>query len=147
MVPQFLSPYILIYSKINTNKLLHIVNRLSNINDKQRINIVPEDNFIQCSLLKLENNKTFSPHKHITKSRNYDNQISQESWLVLEGKIECTFYDIDDTILATTILKKGDASFTLYGGHTFKVLQEDTIIYEYKTGPYEGQQLDKVLIW
>tara|TARA_B100001093_G_C26173613_1_gene736805 strand:+ start:167 stop:583 length:417 start_codon:yes stop_codon:yes gene_type:complete len=134
------------YSKINTNKLLHIVNRLSNINDKQRINIVPEDNFIQCSLLKLENNKTFSPHKHITKSRNYDNQISQESWLVLEGKIECTFYDIDDTILATTILKKGDASFTLYGGHTFKVLQEDTIIYEYKTGPYEGQQLDKVLI-
>ena len=134
------------YSKINTNKLLHIVNRLSNINDKQRINIVPEDNFIQCSLLKLENNKTFSPHKHITKSRNYDNQISQESWLVLEGKIECTFYDIVDTILATTILKKGDASFTLYGGHTFKVLQEDTIIYEYKTGPYEGQQLDKVLI-
>ena len=131
---------------MNTNKLLHIVNRLSNINDKQRINIVPEDNFIQCSLLKLENNKTFSPHKHITKSRNYDNQISQESWLVLEGKIECTFYDIVDTILATTILKKGDASFTLYGGHTFKVLQEDTIIYEYKTGPYEGQQLDKVLI-
>ena len=97
-------------------------------------------------MLKLENNKTFSPHKHITKSRNYDNQISQESWLVLEGKIECTFYDIDDTVLATTVLNKGDASFTLYGGHTFKVLQEDTIIYEYKTGPYEGQQLDKVLI-
>lgn len=134
------------YSKIDTNKLLHIVNRLSSINNKQRINIIPEDNFIQCSLLKLENNKTFSPHKHITKSRNYDNQISQESWLVLEGKIECTFYDIDDTVLATTVLNKGDASFTLYGGHTFKVLQEDTIIYEYKTGPYEGQQLDKVLI-
>ena len=134
------------YSKIDTNKLLHIVNRLSSINNKQRINIIPEDNFIQCSLLKLENNKTFSPHKHITKSRNYDNQISQESWLVLDGKIECTFYDIDDTVLATTVLNKGDASFTLYGGHTFKVLQEDTIIYEYKTGPYEGQQLDKVLI-
>ena len=134
------------YSKIDTNKLLHIVNRLSSINNKQRINIIPEDNFIQCSLLKLENNKTFSPHKHITKSRNYDNQISQESWLVMEGKIECTFYDIDDTVLATTVLNKGDASFTLYGGHTFKVLQEDTIIYEYKTGPYEGQQLDKVLI-
>ena len=121
------------YSKIDTNKLLHIVNRLSSINNKQRINIIPEDNFIQCSLLKLENNKTFSPHKHITKSRNYDNQISQESWLVLEGKIECTFYDIDDTVLATTVLNKGDASFTLYGGHTFKVLQENTIIYEYKT--------------
>ena len=134
------------YSKIDPTKLLHIVNRLSNINDNQRINIVPEDNFIQCSLLKLENNKTFSPHKHITKSRNYNNQISQESWLVLKGKIECTFYDIDDNVLATTILKEGDASFTLYGGHTFKVLQEDTIIYEYKTGPYEGQQLDKVLI-
>ena len=134
------------YSKIDTNKLLHIVNRLSSINNKQRINIIPEDNFIQCSLLKLENNKTFSPHKHITKSRNYDNQISQESLLVLEGKIECTFYDIDDTVLATTVLNKGDASFTLYGGHTYEILQEGTIVYEYKTGPYEGQKLDKVFI-
>jgi len=41
------------------------------------------------------------------------------------------------------VLTPGDASFTLYGGHTYKILEENTIVYEYKTGPYEGQKLDK----
>jgi hypothetical protein len=27
----------------------------------------------------------------------------------------------------------------LYGGHTYQILEDDTIVYEYKTGPYEGQ--------
>ena len=56
-------------------------------------------------------------------------------------------YDIDNaTILATPILEQGDASFTLYGGHTYEILEEETIVYEYKTGPYEGQELDKRFI-
>ena len=52
-----------------------------------------------------------------------------------------------DTIISNdTILKAGDASFTLYGGHTYEILEEDTLVYEYKTGPYEGQELDKTFI-
>jgi len=43
-------------------------------------------------------------------------------------------------------LRPGDASFTLYGGHTYEILEDDTIVYEYKTGPYEGQKLDKTFI-
>ena len=49
-------------------------------------------------------------------------------------------------LLATPILKQGDASFTLYGGHTYEILENDTLVYEYKTGPYEGQRLDKEMI-
>ena len=56
------------------------------------------------------------------------------------------FYDIDNSIIATPILGAGDASFTLYGGHTYEILEEDTIVYEYKTGPYEGQALDKTFL-
>lgn len=133
-----------IYSKIEPDKLLHIINRFDEISG--RTDIVPEDNFIQCSTLKMENNKTFKPHKHITKERHYYEQIAQESWLVLKGKVKCIFYDLDDTIIATPILNFGDASFTLYGGHTYEILEEDTIVYEYKTGPYEGQKLDKIFI-
>ena len=55
-------------------------------------------------------------------------------------------YDLDDTILATPTLKQGDASFTLYGGHTYEILEDDTLVYEFKTGPYEGQILDKEFI-
>ena len=133
-----------IYSKIEEDKLLHVINRLPEIND--RTEIVPENNFIQCATLRMEKGKTFKPHKHITKDRHYLEQIAQESWVVIKGRVKCIFYDIDDSIIATPILGAGDASFTLYGGHTYEILEDDTIVYEYKTGPYEGQALDKTFL-
>ena len=133
-----------IYSKVETEKLLHVINRLDDING--RTEVIPENNFIQCATLKMEKDKTFPPHKHITKDRHYTEQIAQESWVVIKGSVKCILFDIDDQIIATPILYAGDASFTLYGGHTYEILEEDTIVYEYKTGPYEGQSLDKKFI-
>ena len=130
-----------IYSNINQDKLLHIVVRKSDLKSG-RTDVVPEDNFIQCAILNMENGKTFKPHKHIWKERN-QNVIAQESWIVIQGKVKCIFYDIDDQIIATPILNPGDSSFTLEGGHTYEILEDDTLVYEYKTGPYEGQKLDK----
>jgi hypothetical protein len=111
-----------------------------------RTEVVSENNFIQCATLKMENGKTFPPHKHILKDRHYPEQIAQESWIVIKGSVRCILYDIDDQIIATPILYPGDASFTLYGGHTYEILEDNTIVYEYKTGPYEGQSLDKKFI-
>jgi len=91
-----------IYSKVEPDKLLHIINRLSEI--EGRTEVVPEDNFIQCATLKMHNGKTFPPHKHITKNRTYENQIAQESWVVIRGSVKCIFYDLDDTIIAEPIL-------------------------------------------
>ncbi|MHA2052142.1 MAG: hypothetical protein ACW99F_00970, partial [Candidatus Hodarchaeales archaeon] len=133
-----------IYSKTQPDLLLHIINRRSDI--EGRTNLVPDENFIQCSTLKMEKGKTFPPHRHIKKERYYNKQIAQESWVVIKGSVKCILYDIDDTIIATPILYPGDASFTLEGGHTYEILEEDTIVYEYKTGPYEGQELDKRFI-
>tara|TARA_Y100000114_G_C11743692_1_gene320430 strand:- start:694 stop:1104 length:411 start_codon:yes stop_codon:yes gene_type:complete len=132
-----------IYSKID-GRLLHIVYRLKDFNGRQEI--IPENNFIQCAALKMEKNKTFPPHKHIIKDRHYPEQIAQESWVVIKGSVKCILYDLDDSIISTPILKEGDASFTLYGGHTYEILEENTLVYEYKTGPYEGQKLDKTFI-
>ena len=133
-----------IYSKVEPGKLLHIINRLSEIEGRKEI--VPKDNFIQCATLKMKKNKTFLPHKHIEKDRHYSKQIAQESWVIIQGSVKCTLYDIDDTIIAEPILQPGDASFTLYGGHTYIILEDNTLVYEYKTGPYEGQKLDKTFI-
>ena len=132
------------YSKIKKDLLLHVVNRIEDIENRE--DIVPQDNFIQCATLKMDNGKTFRPHKHIKKERSYKDKIAQESWVVIRGKVKCIFYDIDDSVLATSILNPGDASFTLEGGHTYEILEDDTIVYEYKTGPYEGQEFDKVFI-
>jgi len=133
-----------IFSKIEKDKLLHIINRLDEITTRSEI--VPENNFIQCATLKMEKGKTFRPHKHIVKERHYLEQIAQESWVVIKGSVKCIFYDIDDSIITEEILNQGDASFTLYGGHNYEILEDDTIVYEYKTGPYEGQKLDKTFI-
>lgn len=133
-----------IYSKVDEKKLLHIINRLYEI--ENRTEVVPENNFIQCATLKMKKGTTFRPHKHIKKERHYPEQIAQESWVIIKGSVKCIFYDLDDTIIATPILREGDASFTLYGGHTYEILEEDTVVYEYKTGPYEGQKLDKTFL-
>ena len=133
-----------IYSKIIPNKLLHIVVRKNNLKPG-RTDIVPADNFIQCATLRMKNKKTFPPHKHIWKERTR-NIIAQESWIVIQGRVKCHFYDLDNTIIMEPILEPGDASFTLEGAHTYTILQDDTLVYEYKTGPYEGQELDKEFI-
>ena len=133
-----------IYSKIDPTKLLHVIVRKENLTPG-RVEVINEDQFIQCALLNMEKGKTFKPHKHIWKERTR-NVIAQESWIVIQGSVKCIFYDIDDQILATPILYPGDASFTLYGGHNYEILENDTLVYEYKTGPYEGQQLDKQFI-
>ena len=133
-----------IYSKIDPTKLLHVIVRKENLTPG-RVEVINEDQFIQCALLNMEKGKTFKPHKHIWKERTR-NVIAQESWIVIQGSVKCIFYDIDDQILATPILYPGDASFTLDGGHNYEILENDTLVYEYKTGPYEGQQLDKQFI-
>ena len=132
-----------IYSKIEPNKLLHIINRFSDIN--KRTNIVPSEHFLQCASLQLKNGDTFKAHKHVWKNGK-EKVIAQESWIVVKGKVRCIFYDIDDTIIATPVLNQGDASFTFEGGHNYEILEDDTLVYEYKTGPYEGQENDKVFI-
>lgn len=133
-----------IYSKIEPNKLLHIIVRKDDIKPG-REDIVDSENFIQCSMMNMNEGKTFKPHKHIWKERTR-NIIAQESWVVIQGSVKCIFYDLNDEIIAEPILKPGDASFTLEGGHNYLVLEENTLVYEYKTGPYEGQLMDKTFI-
>ena len=133
-----------IYSKVDPSKLLHLIVRKEEITPGRQ-DIVPEENFIQCSILNMEKGKTFRPHKHIWKEKTR-NVIAQESWVVIQGSVKCIFYDTDNTIIAEPILYQGDASFTLEGGHNYFILEDNTLVYEYKTGPYEGQALDKTFL-
>tara|TARA_R100000008_G_C3483489_1_gene115048 strand:+ start:104 stop:529 length:426 start_codon:yes stop_codon:yes gene_type:complete len=135
----------MIYSKLDPNKLLHIVHRLSEfytIEEGHRRDVVGEKEFIQLSALNMDEGHTFRPHQHIWKPGEKE-VIAQESWVVLRGKVECTFMDTDGTVLAKPVLDVGDCSVTLGGGHTYLILTDDTLVYEYKTGPYKGQKLDK----
>jgi len=130
-----------IYSKID-GRLLHMINRLDDI-ESERKNLCDDNKYLQCATMKLYKGKTFKPHKHFERERLEKSYIPQESWLVIKGSVKCIFYDINDCILTTKILNAGDASFTFYGGHNYEILENNTVVYEYKTGPYEGIELDK----
>ncbi len=132
------------YSSTNPDILLHIVCNTADINDA-RTDVVDDDEFLQLAILKLPQGKTFVPHKHIYKEVP-SVAIAQESWVVLKGSVLAIFYDLNDEVIAKQVLQSGDVSITLNGGHNYEILEEDTLVLEYKTGPYYGQKLDKVFI-
>jgi len=138
----------LIYSKIEEDRLLHIIYKVAdfkNIINGHRKDIINEKEFLQLSALKMSKGQTFRPHKHIWK-KGEDKVIAQESWVIIKGSVKCSFYDLNNSLLSEPILNVGDCSVTLAGGHTYSILEDDTLVYEYKTGPYKGQEEDKVFI-
>jgi len=131
-----------IYSKIHPCILLHIINKQNEIAERQ--DMCPADECLQMACFKLDNGKTFKPHKHITKNVQHD--ITQESWIIVKGSIRAILYDLDDTIIEEVDLMQGDCSITFCGGHNYMCLEDDTLIYEAKTGPYLGVEKDKTFI-
>jgi cupin fold WbuC family metalloprotein len=132
-----------IYSKVNPDVLLHIINRQKEVSET-RTDLSPGKEYLQVSCFKLNNGKTFKAHKHIENIRETD--ITQESWIVIKGKVKAILYDIDDTVLEEIELCQGDCSITFRGGHNYLCMEDDTVVYEYKTGPYFGQEKDKEFI-
>ena len=130
--------------KSQDGTLLHLFHRAADI-QSTRQDLVEGKETLRCgNHMKLEKNKTFKPHKHIYLTK--ETTITQESWVVITGRVKVTYYDLDDTILAEEILGPGDLTITLRGGHNYTSLEEGTTVYEFKTGPYFGQAEDKVFI-
>ena len=133
-----------IYSECEEGKLLHIIQRFYEI--EGRTDVAPANEFLQLATLRMEKDKTFRPHQHIWKPAPKLEVIAQESWVVIQGSVKVYFYDIDDTLLRTEVINQGDCSMTFEGGHTYEILEENTVVYEYKTGPYQGVENDKVFL-
>lgn len=133
-----------VYSKLHPDKHLHTVHRYYDI--QGRTEVADENQFLQLATLRMEKGKTFRPHRHIWKPSPRNMIIAQESWVIIKGSVEASFFDIDGALLEKQVLRQGDCSMTFEGGHTYLILEDDTVVYEYKTGPYQGQELDKVFI-
>lgn len=133
-----------IYSKIQPTRLLHIINRKEDIIEKRQ-DLIPTNESLQLATFELKEGKSFKPHKHLTRKLNID-FTPQEAWVCMSGKVKAVLYDLDDKILEEIILFPGDCSLTLFGGHTYKCLEDNTKILEFKVGPYLGQKEDKVFL-
>jgi len=129
-----------IYSKLDPTELILSELKASDIQN-YRTDLSPDKEFLQVSGRKLKLGTIVPAHKHLQVDRNTN--ITQEAWVVLKGKVKGIFYDLDNTIIYETILTDGDCIVLYRGGHSLEVLEEDTIFYEFKTGPYFGVEVDK----
>jgi len=128
------------YSK--KGKLLNIVYQIADIKEG-REDITDACEYLQCGVMKIKAGKIFQPHKHITR-KGEDHIHIQEAFIIILGKATIIIYD-DDSIIDRIKLYAGDLTILLSGGHSLYI-EKDTILYEIKTGPYLGQENDKIFI-
>ena len=122
-----------IKSKKNNKINLGIIFRNKKITNR-RNNLCNENEYLQVSTQKLNKNFEIKPHIHLKLNRK--TTITQETWIIIKGEIEVKIYDIDKSYIKKLILKKGDLFILLRGGHSMKVLKNNTEFYEIKNGPY-----------
>lgn len=133
------------FSKISPDLLLHTIHRKEDFPSKDgRVDLSPKHEYLQLSAVNISQGKKFRPHKH--KECNKSTLITQESWVVIQGIIKVVLYDVDDEIIFEGSLSSGDCLITFRGGHTFESLEDETLLYEFKNGPYFGQEKDKEFI-
>lgn len=130
-----------IKSKVD-NSVIHIIYR-QNDTEYGRQELVSANEFLQCSVISIDKEKNFAAHKHLDKDINYTTAKAQEAWVVIKGSVKVDYYDIDNSFLESQLINQGDISITLHGGHGYEIQNNDTIVYEFKTGPYYGPELDK----
>ncbi len=138
----------LIYSKLNPEVLLHGIFSRSDWDDlsSPRIDLSPPNQFLQIAKIEIPKGKQFLAHRHIVHKIDHTEMIAQEGWVVIEGKVEVSYFDLDDTLLSKHMLAPGELSYTFFGGHSYKGVSEQSKVFEFKSGPYFGQEKDKVFI-
>ncbi len=120
-----------------------IILDIKDTEDSQRDDVINPSEALQCALITMTQNQTFLPHVHPMKSGTQPLQNTQEAWVVITGKVQATLYGIGGELIKNVTLNPGDACITLRGGHNYKSLIHGTIVYEFKTGPYLGPEIDK----
>lgn len=132
-----------IYSKVKKEKIIASIIKLKDIGE-YRTDISPESEYIQVSARSIKKGIKVPAHIHLPIDRRTD--ITQETWIIISGKIEFELFDLDNSFICLGIIEAGD-SLTLYrGGHSLKIIEENTIMYEIKNGPYFGIDSDKKLL-
>ncbi len=135
-----------IYSKVKPEQLIHVIWKMGD-GESQKMNfMVPDDECLQVAAgVKFPKGHTFSgAHRHLPHHRT--TQKTQEAFIVTDGSVELTMYDLDNRVMGKEVLNAGDCYVYLDGGHALKILSEMAHFYEIKNGPYLGRDKDKEFI-
>tara|TARA_R100001510_G_C7529070_1_gene121285 strand:- start:182 stop:595 length:414 start_codon:yes stop_codon:yes gene_type:complete len=128
------------YSKKEEGKLIFSLLRFEEICNR-RVDLSPDQEFMQVCGRTMSCGVFVPPHRHIETHR--ETNLTQEAWVLLKGKVRARFYDLDDSFLCERDISSGDVIVLYRGGHSLEVLEDNTIFYEFKNGPYFGVNKDK----
>ncbi len=96
---------------------------------------------MQVASMSHDKGKVVKPHLHRVRPRSVE--YTQECVVLVKGKIEFSFYDYDKVFLDKITLNPGDA-VTIFGGyHGMEVLEDNSVYFEIKNGPFTGNEVDK----
>jgi hypothetical protein len=129
--------------KINDKKgnLLCIIHRDEHW--VEGLNFITDDSlFIQVGSWWYQKDKNLAKHKHNLVPR--ESNITQEMVYVKSGSMSAKIFDQKMNFVDEIILKEGDMAIMVYGGHGYKILEDNTKIIEAKNGPFVSVEVDKV---
>ena len=95
---------------------------------------------LQGSVMNYPKGRFFKVHHHIMNPRTI--KRTQESFIVISGRIVVDVYDNNSTLLGSLYAGPGEAIFVYRGGHGVRVL-EDFVGYEVKAGQFTFKSEDK----
>jgi len=103
-----------------------------------------DKDFVQVSTWNYDKGKHLKAHSHKVCVR--DSSRTQEVVMVKNGKMKADFYNEEGKLIKEDCLNKGDIAIIYAGGHAYDILEDKTLIFEVKNGPYPGIENDKKLI-
>lgn len=132
-----------------SGSLLHEVIRPSQnvpFQEVRRVDFSETKEFLQGAIIEIPKNHSFRPHVHKERARSFSNLRAQEAWVVLRGQVEVDYFTDSGEFILTETLGAGDITISFLGGHGYRTLTSDALVYEFKSGPYEGQEVDKFFV-
>ena len=136
--------------KIMDNKLdifyeNNLVASIINLNDvEEGLSFFTHDEAnIQFGTWNYKKGKELEPHFHNKFDRNAT--ITQEAVFVLKGKVQCDLYNKKGQFISSHVLENNDLMIQFNEVHKY-IMQEDSIVLEFKNGPYFGPEIDRTRI-
>ena len=103
--------------------------------------VTPDEMFVQVGSWWYQKGKELDKHVH----KNFKREAlrTQECVYVKQGSMKVDLYTEEQEKFDDFILYTGDLAVFAYGGHGYKILEDNTKIIETKNGPFIDVDTDK----
>lgn len=100
-----------------------------------------ESDYLQVGSWRYEKGRKLPAHIHNYVKREINR--TQECIVVMAGSVKVILYDEDGEFLEEARVNSGEAMALFSGGHGYEIIDDDTIVFEIKNGPYSGPEKDR----